>query len=171
MSGNIVVFDDPRKLKLRLQRDQKGRPKYVLKALEAAAKRAQKYIQKKSPIDRGALRSAWKVIVKATNQVELVNDQPYAGAIENGTGPFSISREGREALEAWVTRKVQRGEMFLQDGQTAESVSWAIAKTFERVGIKGQKFVCEHFDQMVKMINAEMDKQMHEFHSRRLSAD
>lgn len=63
---------------------------------------------KESPVDRGILRNAWKV-VRHPDGAELVNDQPYAGILERGSRPFKISKEGLIALAGWVKRKILAG--------------------------------------------------------------
>jgi hypothetical protein len=181
--GNIIVMT-PGELELRIRRDQKGAPQYILKAIEASAIRAQKYLIKKTPLYKGLMRLAWRVERISKSEVKLVNDQPYAGVIENGAAPFRISQKGREAIKEWVIFQIHKGNFPVRPqrnskgqfvkpktsqtiDQRAESISWAIAKTFEKQGIKGRKLVANNFDRIIGMINKEIEKSLDEYFSRK----
>lgn len=158
----------------RLRADAKGAPKVILRAMFSAAQRGKSFIVGKSPVDRGILRNAWKVI-RLSNAVELTNDQPYAGILERGARPFKISREGREALEAWVLRKLISGEMQSktktkrkspQLEQEAKGIAYAISKKFERVGMQGKRFVMNNLTNLAALMDSEIKRYLHNFYSR-----
>jgi len=188
----------------RLRSDATGGPKAILQAMYSAAQRGKSFLVSKSPVDRGILRNAWKVVkLSVFNAVELVNDQPYAGVMERGAKPFKISSEGLWALKAWVMRKLKSGEMFPQGAQTkitwakgwskqlagakgtslitshrkkrfttaqleveAESIAWAIAKTFEKVGIKGKRFVMQNLTILAQLMDDEVKRSLSTFFNR-----
>lgn len=98
----------PTEIGARIRADQRGTPRIIKQAMFSAAQRGRSWMVGKSPVDRGILRNAWKVI-RISEGAELVNDQPYAGVLERGARPFKISREGLEALAGWVKRKILSG--------------------------------------------------------------
>lgn len=177
----------------RLRSDEAGAPKAVFRAMVSAAQRGKAFIVGKSPVDRGVLRNAWKIVkLSVWNVVELTNDQPYAGIMERGARPFKISKAGREALEAWVLRKLSSGEMNSkttpistrkyknQHGTwgarrrkktkaleaEAKSIAYAIAKKFERVGMKGKLFVMNNLTQLAQLMDAEVQRSLSKFFNR-----
>lgn len=173
----------------RLISDANGSMKAISRAIFSAAQRGRAYMVSKSPVDRGILKVAWKVIQTA-NGAELVNDQPYAGVMEMGARPFKISPDGLNALIGWVMRKLAVGEMqprklpafhprqsikTRQPGRRsrtaeltkeAESIAWAIAKTFEKVGIKGKRFVWLAMPKLAALMQEEVDRSLTNFFNR-----
>ncbi len=178
----------------------------------SAAQRGKAYIVGKSPVDRGILRNAWKVIKLSATEVELTNDQPYAGIMERGSKPFKISSDGMWALKGWVFRKLKSGQMFAMGAHTqikwakgwnksirtakgqsqitskrnkghttfrtqaqkeelekqAEQIAWAIAKSFEKVGMKGKWFVRDNLTILAQLMDAEIQRSLSVFFNRSL---
>lgn len=99
----------PQKLALRLKRDAEGLPEAISRGMKAGAQRGRAVMVSRSPVYRGILRNAWKVIKVSAEQVNLENDMPYAGILERGSRPFKISQAGIEALTLWVKRKILKG--------------------------------------------------------------
>jgi len=183
MADTITMTEG--QLGARLRADAKGAPKAVLRAMVSAAQRGKSFIVGKSPVDRGLLRNAWKVIkLSILNEVHLVNDQPYAGIVERGARPFRISSEGFWYLKAWVMRKLQSGEMngrsslrthkIMRRRKTenlereAENITWAIAKKFERVGMRGKRFVMQNLPQLASLMDSEVQRSLSVFFNRPL---
>jgi predicted metal-dependent phosphotriesterase family hydrolase len=192
----------PGQLGARLRADANGAPKAVLNAMFSAAQRGKAFIVDKTPVDRGILRNAWKVIkLSSQMEVQLVNDQPYAGVIERGSRPFKISPEGIEALTGWVKRKLMREgynntkfgrdtrKMHWKDARKeqlahrkagagykkrvlwelddqAKSIAWAIAKSWEKLGRKGTRFVYMHLPQLAELMDAEVKRYLSDFFNR-----
>lgn len=193
---------DPRQLGIRLRGDSKGLSKAVLRAALAAAQRGKAFLVKRSPVDRGLLRNAWRV-VKTAYDVDLVNDQPYAGVIERGSRPFKISSTGIFYLKGWVMRKFKSGEILPHGSQTrivwargqekrdrlargqslikstrkkspkgfdlereAESMAYAIAKTFEKVGMKGKRFILKNLPEITSLIDQVIAEHLSNFFNR-----
>lgn len=188
----------------RLRSDANGAPDAVFRAMVSAAQRGKAFIVGKSPVDRGILRNAWKVVKLSSQKVvELTNDQPYAGVMERGARPFKISNDGIWALKAWAMRKLQsgvftptgsltkitwakgwnkalrtaKGESLITSHRTkrikkseleteAESIAWAIAKTFEKVGMKGKFFVMKNLEQLAWLMDAEVKRSLTVFFNR-----
>lgn len=190
----------------RLRSDEAGAPKAVIKAMISAAQRGKSFMVGKSPVDRGILRNAWKVIkLSSLGVVELTNDQPYAGIMERGARPFKISGAGLWALKGWVMRKLMSGEMVPQGAQTritwargwnkrirtakgeslistrrrrrfsraqleveAERIAYAIAKNFEKVGMKGKWFVMNNLTQLAQLMDSEVKRSLSKFFNRNI---
>jgi hypothetical protein len=188
----------------RLRSDADGLPAVVIRATFSAAQRGKALLVKNSPVDRGILRNAWKVIKLSGDQgVELVNDQPYAGIMERGARPFKMSSEGVFYLKGWVMRKLQSGQMFANGTNTkvvwsrgwdkasrkaqgqslirshrlvkpkgtaledeAERIAWAIAKNFEKVGIKGRRFVMKNLLVLAALMDQEVTRYLTKFFNR-----
>lgn len=159
----------------RLRSDAAGSPKAVFRAMVSAAQRGKGYIVKKSPVDRGILRNAWKVIrLSIQNIVELTNDQPYAGVVERGARPFKISPDGLTALKYWAKRKLRSGELTPKGPvgseqeleREANRIAWAIAKKFEKVGMKGKRFVMENLPILASLMDAEVKRYLGKFFNR-----
>jgi hypothetical protein len=77
------------------------------------------------------MKNAWRV-VQVDDGAHLLNDAPYAGIIEKGARPHTVSAEGRANIQRWVKRKLQ-----IADDKEAEGIAWAIVKKIEKTGYKG----------------------------------
>lgn len=173
---------EPGKLGARIKSDATGFPKALSRALYSAGQRGKAYLVSKSPVDRGLLKVAWMVIKTSDGGVEVVNNQPYAGIVERGARPFKVSSAGIFALKGWVMRKLTSGEMnakiSAKTGKTvkrrktfalekeAESIAWAIAKTMEKVGIKGKRFVYMALPRLAALMEEEINRSLDKFFSR-----
>lgn len=201
-----TVTIDAGSLGARIRSDSVGAPLAVKRAIFSAMHRGRSYIVDKTPVDRGILRNAWRVI-RLSDGAELVNDQPYAGIMERGARPFKISSAGLWALKAWVMRMFKAGRMFPEgashkivwkrgwdkrlataQGQTmikrtvkkrfnknkleaeAERIAYAIAKSFERVGIKGKRFVYAALPKLAEIMEAEIQRSLANFFNRPLGS-
>jgi hypothetical protein len=215
-----TVHIEAGKLGARIRQDGKGYPGAVKKAIFSAMHRGRSYIVGRTPVDRGILRNAWKVVSTADG-AELLNDAPYAGIMERGARPFKISKAGLEALTGWVKRKILDGGMGFFTGnqrdrkqaiswavrkqraenkminramkrgsygpkrdtssrrlraakvtqvaaleQEAKSIAYAIAKHFERVGMKGKRFVYLALPTLAKLMDAEVSRSLEKFFNR-----
>lgn len=191
-----------RQLSVRLRADAEKSPAVVKRAMFSAAQKARSFIVKQTPVDRGLMRVAWKVIRLSTG-VELVNDQPYAGVMERGARPFKISQLGVWALKAWAMRKLRSGQIVVsgqmvriswargwkkrmriakgeslitrkvrkrisktQIEKQAESIAYAVAKTFEKVGIRGRGFVLKNLPFLASMMDQEFVRSLSKFFNR-----
>lgn len=193
----------PGALGARIRADYKGSPKALNRAIFSGLQRGKAYIVGKTPVDRGILRNAWKVVRLSEGGAELVNDQPYAGIVERGARPFKISSAGIWALKGWVMRMFKSGRMVPEGAGTriiwkrgwdkrlasatgrsqikrtikkrikketlekqAESIAWAIAKTFEKVGMKGKRFVWKELPKLAQLMEEEINRSLNEFFNR-----
>lgn len=156
----------------RIRADAKGAPKAVFRAMFSAAQRGKAFLVQESPVDRGILRNAWKIIkLSSIQEVQLVNDQPYAGVMERGARPFKISRTGIEALQGWVLRKLKSGEITSRGTdleKEAKNIAYAIAKNFEKVGIKGKRFVMRNITILAGLMDSEVKRYLSSFFNRPL---
>jgi hypothetical protein len=124
MATVAIDFD---KLGHRIRADAVGSPRAIKQALFSGAQRGKALLVKHSPVDRGQLRNAWRVL-KFSAGVSLSNDQPYAGIMERGARPFKMSKAGLEALIGWVKRKILDGGWGFFTGnktQRRQAISWA----------------------------------------------
>lgn len=181
---------EPGQLGVRIRADVAGTPKAINRAIFSGLQRGKAYLVGQSPVYRGILRNAWKVMRLLEGGAELVNDQPYAGVMEAGARPFRISPEGRQALARWVYIKLLEGgkatsragrvqkRKYLPTGiaqaraaqhkgrvraeleEEADQISWAIAKKFEKVGIKGRRFVWLALPKLAQMIEEEINRSL-----------
>lgn len=167
----------------RLRADANGAPKAVFRAMVSASQRGKAFIAGKSPVDRGILRNAWKVVqLSSIGVVELTNDQPYAGIVERGARPFKMSPAGIEALQGWVFRKILDGTIQMKNvkgkkrrarvrwelEEEARSIAYAIAKKFEKVGMKGKRFVMNNLTQLAALMDSEIKRSLSNFFNRPL---
>jgi hypothetical protein len=126
----MAVFT-PEQLSQDLKKRMATLPKEVRNGLRRAAHRGRALIVDKTPVDTGAMKNAWRV-VDVDNGAHLLNDAPYAGVIEKGARPHTVSAEGRASIQRWVKRKLQ-----IRDDKEAEGIMWAIVKKIEKEGYKG----------------------------------
>lgn len=212
MSTVTIDFD---KLGHRLRADASGTPRAIKQAIFSGAQRGRSFIVPRSPVDRGILRNAWRVL-RTDYGADLVNDQPYAGVMERGARPFKISKADREALVGWVKRKILDGGSGFFTGnkqsrqqaiswaakrmqaenkmrnkamgrgrnrkfgpradtsirrlrgiaigsiasmeKEAERIAFAIAKKFEKVGIRGRRFVWRNLERLASLMQSEMER-------------
>lgn len=165
-----VVFT-PEQLGARLRADKDKLPDELKRALKASAQRGRSYIVAESPVDRGILRNAWKVVEQIDGAL-LQNDQPYAGIIERGARPFKLTPKGREALAGWVFRKLLSGTIAVNQHKRADlkaeadRIAWAIAKKFEAVGMKGSEFVKKALPILAAMMDEEIVEYLQRFFQR-----
>ena len=113
-------------LAFEMVKDNKARKWAVEKGIERAAHRGRALLVKKTPVDRGNMKAAWKA-----GDDYIYNGAPYAGIVEEGARPHKVNREGIEALTGWAGRVLGVSET------EAESVAWAIAKKIEKEGQEG----------------------------------
>ncbi len=198
-----TITIEPGALGARIRSDHKGAPKAVDRAIYSALQRGKAYIVGKTPVDRGILRNAWKVIRLSTGGAELINDQPYAGVMERGARPFKISSAGIFALKGWVMRMFKSGKMFPEGAgsrivwkrgwdkrlatatgssqikrtikkrfkkadleEQAENIAYAIAKSFEKVGVKGKRFVWKELPKLAQIMEDEINRSLSNFFNR-----
>lgn len=161
----------PEQLGARLRADKQKLPQELKRAIKASAQRGRSYIVSESPVDRGILRNAWKVVEQIDGAI-LQNDQPYAGVVERGARPFKISPEGREALAGWVFRKLLNGTLAVNQHKRvdlqaeAERIAWAISKKFEKLGMRGTQFVKKSLPVLAAMMDEEIVEYLQRFFQR-----
>lgn len=179
---------DAKAIGARIRADHKGAPKAVDRAIFSGLQRGKAYIVGKTPVDRGILKNAWKVIRLSTGGAELTNDQPYAGIMERGARPFKMSKEGVEALAGWVFRKILNGTIQVRKAggkfsslsgnkrhkhlvkanleEEALRIAYMIAKHFEKVGMKGKRFVWKELPKMAELMEKEINRSLDVFFNR-----
>jgi hypothetical protein len=128
--------------------------------------------------DRGMYRNSFRVLPGdgAKTLATLVNDSPYAGIIEMGARPHKVSKEGVEAIAAWVRRKLAVGPVVEKvHGPTgkvtrkrariskdaAMGIAYAIARKIAREGQKGRFVVGENLQELTRYLQEEVEAQIH----------
>lgn len=164
-----------------MREDASGGPRAVKQALFSAAQRGRSWIVGQSPVDRGILKNAWRAL-RMSDGAELVNDQPYAGVVERGARPFKMNTAGMDALTGWVRRKILSGgfgslttgkgrknskpAQIDQIEKEARKIAFAIAKKFERVGIRGKRFVWRNLPILANLMEKEIQRSLAAFFNR-----
>lgn len=82
--------------------------------------------------DRGIYKNSFRV-VKGPNGPLVENNSPHAPMVELGARPHKVSREGVEAIAAWVRRKLG-----VKDSDEALGIAYAISKKIEQHGMEGR---------------------------------
>ena len=156
MAGSIKIGHQH--LKAELKARARLMPRLIVRAQKRAANRSRVALVRKTPVDRGQMKNAWRVAGdarysprKGRAPIRIVNDAPYAGVVERGARPHKVSRAGRESLEDWARRKlgVSRKE--------AKAISFAIAKKLEKEGQKGLFIVQEALPEMRRTLQKEFE--------------
>lgn len=85
--------------------DQAARRKMRI-ALQSGAERGRSIMVRRTPVDTGHMRAAWRVFMTALGNeaAKLTNDHPAIGVVEAGARPHPVSDLGILAIERWVGR-------------------------------------------------------------------
>jgi len=150
----------------------KRRERAVLTAIARGARRGafrgKAMLVKATPVDQGEMRAAWKVRSFAflREMAEIDNDAPHAGVVEMGARPHKVSREGIEALTAWVWRHRKSLGLVTASGRArggeaakakARSIAWAIAKKIEKRGQRPTYFIRNLLPDIGRVAGIEID--------------
>lgn len=103
-----TVHLSPTQLNAVLQSHATKLPKAIQDGLLMAAHRGRALLVQKSPVDQGVYKNSWAVRERGADGPTIDNDAPHAGIIEGGARPHLVSREGIEALTAWVKRHISK---------------------------------------------------------------
>lgn len=142
-----------------------GRNKGVRKAIDAAVRRSAHYgaafLARKTPVDRGELKNAWRVSPPGVTPVTITNSAPYAGIVERGARPHAVSREGIEAITGWARRKLGLPE------DEARGVAFAIAQKLKERGQEPTYFVRGSLETMSQHLRRELTSALAEYARKR----
>jgi hypothetical protein len=165
----------PAQLTARLKQDAERYPAVVRLGLKRGAHRGRALLAHESPTDTGQLKNAWKVtenpLPGAGGAPSIRNDAPHAGIIERGARPHPVSREGVEAIKAWVRRvlgaqiktKMRGGSPRGRVSRDAfeaqvESVTWAIVTKLGKEGQKGKFIVEQNLETLARFAREEVER-------------
>lgn len=129
--------------------------------MKLAAHRGRTLLVRKSPVDRGNFKNAWRVRTIAGG-AEIQNDAPYAGIIELGARPHPVSREGIEALTGWARRHFPG-----VDEKEHKSIAFAIAAKLKKYGQKPTYLVRDSMDELRQYIGEAMEAEVKKFAANR----
>lgn len=151
----MAIRVTPKELSRDLVRRFRKLPKLIEKSMRKAAQRGRTILVRRTPVDTGLMKNAWRVTKGIS--VEIVNDAPHAGIIEEGARPHKVNRQGIEALTAWAQRKLGASL------EEARSVAWGIAKKLEKEGQPGKFIVRDALDDLTQAtadtVNLELARQ------------
>lgn len=171
---------DPRRLGDVLRAHQRLAPTAFLRGARVSAEKVVSKAKRQSPVNDGAFRAAWGVEVRA-DMVRVKNDAPYAGIIERGARPHSVSAEGVEAIRQWVIKKglvrvtqplkkgvqgpermrpVKRSEAEGEIGYLIDEVVWAIVNKIKHEGQKGTFILRKLAEQAGDDLRREVERQL-----------
>lgn len=125
MSETVISVND---YGARLRLGEAGRDEAVRRGLFKAALVGEAIVAAKTPVDRGQLRNAWKVVPTPTG-AELFNDAPHAGIVELGSRPH---RPPFRPILEWVVRVLGTGKKSFEDYSEVEPHLFGIAKAIVR---------------------------------------
>lgn len=120
-------------------------------AAKAAANKLKTYLVRQTDKLGITYQGIYKGGFRATEN-SVVNDAPHAGLVELGARPHKVSKEGREAIKRWAMIKLGLSE------PDAESASWAISKTIEKVGQEGYYVMRDAVPKAVEFFKQELTR-------------
>jgi len=138
------------------------------------AERGRGILVRKTPVDTGHARAAWRVSSMTTLfsgsgvLARLFNDAPHIGIIEAGARPHPVSKEGIAAIEAWVKRHPAvmeaaqdsgHGTMLTQT-QAAHRVAMGIAWKLRHHGQAPTYFIKHSLERLRQAMAAEVAREL-----------
>jgi hypothetical protein len=155
LSVNVVTVKE---YGARLRLGYEGMTSTTRRALFKAALIGEGIVSAKTPVDRGQLRNAWKVI-PTSDGAELFNDAPHAGIIELGSRPH---RPPFRPILEWVVRVFGTGKKSFEDYSEVDShlfgIANAIIKKIEAEGTKPRYMVRDSLPMLTKIAKREVEK-------------
>ena len=115
---------------------------YLDKVVDSIFSRSQENIIKNGSSDTGQMLQSGNVNRKFLEK-EIVYSAPQSLWIEYGTEPHPVSKEGRENIKRWASRKLG------VSGKEADRVSWGIVKKINKEGSQAQPFVRPAIDEVL----------------------
>lgn len=101
-----------------LERGEARMRRAIARGALAGAHRGRALIVKRTPVDMGPLKAAWRVKPGSTEfsggdttLAELINDAPHIATVELGSRPHNVSAEGWAAIYEWVRRHYRGGRL------------------------------------------------------------
>lgn len=184
----------PKQLTARLKQDAERYPAALKHGLRRGAQRGRTLLVHESPVDTGQFKNAWKVR-DLNSAPQIHNDAPHAGIIERGARPHPVSREGVDAIRAWVKRVLgadlkagtktqpkaaQKGEkrfmgkyrrmMHEREFEAAvDNVVWAIITKLKREGQVGKFIVQDNLEKLARFAREEVERVLAAFFNRPMS--
>lgn len=131
------------------------RPESITLAVRAAAFAGAQALAQVAPVGvHGHFKAAMRAEPTATG-AEIVNDAPYAGIIEAGARPHSISATGMESIIEWFRLKVG---MTLSE---ATSAAWGYRAKVRVNGQRPQWVVKKRLPLLKRILAAEINRELH----------
>jgi hypothetical protein len=117
---------------------------------------------RKGITDRGQYKSSFKVRGQGSGgEVVLENDSPIAGVIELGARPHPVSEEGREAIRAWVARKMLGiSAADAEDNLDVEAITRAIVEKIRRHGQDGRFVFRDALPTLNRFLREEVERRL-----------
>jgi hypothetical protein len=176
--GLLVVKIDAKDVGKVLRGQSKKLLSLARQAASTSAHRTVRAVKKKSPVDTGGYRAAWKVrggisgvqylpTSGSRPLASVENDHPIAGVIEKGARPHGVSAEGRESIRAWVIRKgiatTARGARVTKrnaeaNAEAVDAVVDGIVWKLQHEGQKGLHLLEKEIPGALKFFQAEFER-------------
>jgi hypothetical protein len=115
---------------------------------------------RKGITDRGQYKSSFQVRGQG-GEVVLENDSPIAGVIELGARPHPVSEEGREAIRAWVARKMLGiNAADAEDNLDVGAITRAIVEKIRRHGQDGRFVFRDALPTLNRFLREEVERRL-----------
>jgi hypothetical protein len=150
----MIIPINIKDLPARMLQDNKARVELAHNAIRVAAERTRTLLARRTPVDQGQMKNAWRVSGTAENTT-VVNDAPHAGIVEAGARPHNVNAAGVEAIRSWVGRHFAGMSDKEQDG-----ITWAIINKIKKYGQKPTWLVRNAMPDIEKFLKAEMEYQL-----------
>ncbi len=178
----------PKQLGPELRARARRTPGELTKAMLRSARQGQALLVRRTPKDLGQAKAGWRVSqpIKGTKgaRVDLYNDNPYVGVLEEGARPHPVNMEGRIAIYEWVRRHyagMRKMSGPLRPGEKRKmrrpaksgaekeilDITNAIIQKIRKKGQKGTHFVKNSMDDLVNDFSKNVNKQITDYSRRR----
>lgn len=180
--GSVISIDQ-KDLPAALKRGEKRMRRAIAAGALAGAHRGRAVIVKRTPVDMGPLKAAWRVrpgtkefSTPDATLAELINDSPYIAAVELGSRPHGVSADGWAAIYEWVRRHFRGGQLggkgrmrsrsavlaplrpYHGDDPVITAVTNAIVARMRKVGTKATLFVRNSIDELRTVMAYELER-------------
>jgi len=106
----MAIKVTPKQFAIRLSKIESMSRPAIVRGLRHGARRGQRTVAKRTPVDLGGARNAWDVQeIKDTMRpsakvAKLINDLGYVRVLEEGARPHPVSAEGFLSIWRWCQR-------------------------------------------------------------------
>lgn len=118
-------------------------PDIIMKGVNEGAEWGRNLLASRTPLGvTSQMKRSWDTKKPSKKSTNIENSAPYAGVVEEGARPHSVSAEGKASIALWARRKLGATDQEAQ--QIAEGVAWKLRKQ----GQKPTYFVRDSLDEI-----------------------